>query len=107
MKRTLNFVTPIGTVVLETDGGQLSLPVVPGILKHPRKDQLAELLLDSDVARKYTREALRKAPSQVLSHFPAWWLRVCLEDADIPESRRRALVFLLDPGVTRLSQPET
>lgn len=97
MKRTLNFVTPIGTVLLQTDEGEISLPVVPGILKHPKKDELAQLLLDPDVALKYTREALRKAPSQVLAHFPTWWLRSCLEDCELTDSRRRALTFLLAP----------
>lgn len=73
----------------------LEVPVFAGILKHPTSEELAELLTDPAVVRKYTHEALRKAPWSALRRFPRDWLVACLRDAKLPDSRRRALELLL------------
>jgi hypothetical protein len=93
------FVEPSGTVTLITEDGQIvELPVVPGILKHLAASQLKEALRDPRVARKYTHEALRKAPWSAVRHFPRGWLVARMEDAQLPEGRRRALELLLGDG---------
>ncbi len=98
MKRTSRFVQPVGTCpcTLE-DGDTIQLPVVPGIFKHAAVETLPDLLRDPIVARKYTIEALRVAPWQVVRAFPRDWLLACLRQADLPDGRRRALEFMLAP----------
>lgn len=97
MKRTHRFVEPSTTVQCRVeDGTVVQAPVVPGILKHPTTEQLTQLLQDPVVLRKYTRLALRRATWSVLRHFPPTWLRACMDGADLPEGRRRALEFVLD-----------
>jgi hypothetical protein len=96
MKRTYRFIEPSGTVTCHTAAGEhLELPIFAGILKHPRDDQLADLLTDPVVARKYTCEALRKAPWSALRRFPRAWLLACLQQASLPDGRRRALALML------------
>jgi hypothetical protein len=98
MKRTHRFVKSVGTVdcVLEP-GRQITLPVFPGIFKHPTVDELRELLAKPEAARKYTILALRKAPWPVLREFPHSWLEECLENAELRDGRAQALRFLLTP----------
>jgi hypothetical protein len=81
------------------DGGWrgVEVPVFAGILEHPDVDQLVELLRDPSVVRKYAHEALRKAPWTALRQFPRQWLLARLEEATLPEGRRRALEFMLRP----------
>jgi hypothetical protein len=73
----------------------VELPVFAGILKHPRMDELPRLLMNADVAEKYTREALRVAPWPILREFPADWLRARLDSSKLRPERQRALAFLL------------
>ena len=73
----------------------MRVPVVPGILKHPTVGQLNRLLKDSDVVRKYTREALRRAPWPVLRQFPREWLEACLPEAGLRPGRASALKYML------------
>jgi hypothetical protein len=97
MKRTYRFVEPSGFVTCTTeDGEHVELPVVAGILKHPTLEQLARLLEDPVVARKYTHEALRRAPWSAVRRFPRAWLLAHLAEATLPEGRRRALELMLD-----------
>jgi hypothetical protein len=101
MTRTYKFAKPIGfTECRLADGSAVRIPVIPGILKHPRPGELEGLLQDQDVAYKYTRLALEKAAWQVLKEFPLPWLVACLAGARLREGRRRALRFLmkLDPS---------
>jgi hypothetical protein len=99
VKRTYRFVEASATVASTTDdGGVVELPVFAGILKHPDVDQLALLLRDPAVARKYAHEALRKAPWSALRQFPRQWLLARLGEATLPEGRRRALEFMLEVG---------
>jgi hypothetical protein len=96
MKRTYRFVKSIGRVSVGLDdGGQVSLPVFPGILKHLTVDELSALLAKPAVARKYTILALRKAPWQVLREFPRDWLEACLAEADLRAGRAQALRYLM------------
>jgi hypothetical protein len=96
MIRTYQFVRPLGsTECVLANGQRISLPVIPGILKHPHPSELFALLRDEDVARKYTRLALQKAAWQVLKEFPRTWLVEILKEVTIPDGRRRALRFLL------------
>ena len=96
MKRTHRWVKPVGTVAVQLPAGEeIEIPVVQGILKHLSPEALFELLKDPQVARKYTLEALRVAPWQVLRHFPREWLKACLPQARLPEGRARALEFML------------
>ncbi len=81
------------------DGRDVVLPVFPGILKHPKTTELEALLQDERVARKYTKLALQRAAWPILSHFPAAWLRECLESADVRPGREQALRFLLGDQV--------
>ena len=96
MKRTYRFVESVGTVkyALSPDH-EVTLPVFPGILKHPSLDELPALLARPAVARKYTVLALQKAPWQVLREFPPALLEACLADADLRPGRAEALRFLL------------
>ena len=96
MKRTTRFVKSVGLVQCAlADGEVIDLPVVPGLLKHLSVQGLQEALPDPVVARKYTLEALRKAPWQVVRLFPRPWLASCLKQAQLPPSRRKALEFML------------
>jgi len=96
VKRTYSFAVSTGSVsTCLPDGRTVTLPVVPGILKHPTPEALPALLVDPAAARKYTREALRHAAWPVLRLFPAEWLRECLDDARLTPGRRQALLFLL------------
>lgn len=96
MKRTYRFAKPAGARTCTTDGGDLvRLPIFAGILKHPTAAQLADLLDDPAVVRKYTQEALRKAPWSALRLFPRDWLLTCFAHAELPEGRRRALEYML------------
>lgn len=96
MKLSYRFVESVGTVrcVLD-DRREVTLPVFPGILKHPTIDELRELLTRPAVARKYTLLALRKAPWQVLREFPREWLEACLAEVRLRAGRAQALRFLL------------
>lgn len=96
MKRTYYFVQPSGMAVCKLPSGRaVELPVVQGILKHPSSEALSHLLTDPEIARKYTIEALRIAPWQVLRLFPRDWLKECLSQSDLPEGRTRAVEFML------------
>jgi hypothetical protein len=96
MKRSYRFVESVGTVKCTLGPGQeVTLPVFPGILKHPSIDELLELLTRPAVARKYTIQALRKAPWQVLREFPRALLEACLAEANLRAGRANALRFLL------------
>jgi hypothetical protein len=96
VKCTLRYVRHEEEVACEVAPGKLiKVPVLPGILKHPRPDQLSALLAVPSIAERYTMEALRKASWPILRQFPKAWLRECLERAAVKPSRRRALTFLL------------
>ncbi len=96
MKRTYRFVQSTGNVSCTiAPGCDVTLPVFPGIFKHPTVDELREILVKPAVARKYTYLALRKAPWQVLREFPRDWLEACLSEASLRPGRERALRFLL------------
>ena len=96
MKRTYHFVTPVGRVTCRLrDGTRVLVPVTPGLLKHPEVPELRRLLRDPVVVRKYTVEALRRAPWPVLREFPRAWLLRCMRRAPLTPGRRRALKFLL------------
>ncbi len=95
MKRTYHFVEPSGVVVSTIEGQRFEVPVFGGILKHPTPEQLIELLKDSSVVRRYTREALRQAPWCVLRQFPRPLLIEGLPQAGLPVGRRRALELIL------------
>jgi len=89
-------VRALGTVRCRMgDGRSVAIPVVPGLLKHPSVPDLKALLRQPAVARKYTAEALRRAPWRVLERFPRRWLLELLPGARVRPARRRALEFLL------------
>jgi hypothetical protein len=96
VKRTYRFVEPSGSIACAIDAEAFEIPVFAGILKHPTIEQLRVLLVDPVVVRKYTCEALRKAPWAALRRFPPSLLRRWLDDADMRRERRAALAFLLD-----------
>lgn len=53
MKRTYDFARPIGTVKCALPSGQkLTIPVFPGLLKHPAAEDLPRLLKKPAVVRK-------------------------------------------------------
>ena len=96
MKHTHQFARRVGTVVMTSPSGERAvLPVIPGILKHPSCERLPELLEKPNVARKYTVLALQKASWPILRQFPEDWLRECIDEARLPASRKKALLFLL------------
>lgn len=96
MKMTYTFVKSSGSVKCSLPTGkEIEVPVVQGILKHLTTDSLRGFLKNPDAARKYTIEALRKAPWPVLRQFPHGWLRDCIEDAHLEPRRSRALAFML------------
>lgn len=100
MKRTYRFVEMQGEVVTRIGDRSLTLPIFPGVLKHPTVDQLAQLLEDPAVARKYTDEALRKASWNALRRFPRWWLLERLPAVALREGRRKALELMLSDAET-------
>lgn len=73
----------------------MTLPVIPGILKHPSPEMLPDLLLRPEVAYRYTLEAIRVASWPVLKQFPRDVLRLCLDAANVRPGRQAALRFLL------------
>jgi hypothetical protein len=96
MKRTYHFVKPMQWVECRLPSGRtVTVPVVPGILKHPTPEQLPGILARPAAMEKYTLEALRKAAWPILEQFPRSWLRECLDRATMRPSRRKALTFLL------------
>ncbi|NQT93406.1 MAG: hypothetical protein HQ559_11645 [Lentisphaerae bacterium] len=96
MKCSYDFAVHTEEVTCElAPGRSIKVPVIPGILKHPRADQLSALLVKPRVVEKYTAEALRKASWPILRQFSRAWLRECLDRANIKPARRRALMFLL------------
>jgi hypothetical protein len=96
MKKNYTFVKKIGTIRFTTPEGEaIDIPLFPGILKHPSVSELAVVLRSPTAVRKYTYEALMKAPWPVLKEFPAVWLRICMEHAPLRPGRRRAIEFLL------------
>lgn len=96
MKRSLTFARPRGRVDCRLGAGRtVSLPIFRGILKHLADDQIAPLLEDPEVARKYTREALRKAAWPLLREFPREWLVECLPGVRLRAGRLDALRFML------------
>jgi len=96
VKRTSRFLGSDGHVVCKLESGEeILLPVFPGILKHPTASELPGLLVHPNVARKYTREALRRGAWPIPKQFPHPWLLRCLDDACLLERRRRAIEFLL------------
>ncbi|MCX7044316.1 MAG: hypothetical protein NTX50_02365 [Candidatus Sumerlaeota bacterium] len=82
-------------VCLLPTGRTITVPIVPGILKHPAESDLPEILRAPEALRKYTIEALRRAPWQTLREFPSEWLMECLDEAALRPGRREALLFLL------------
>ncbi len=96
MRQTFIFAESFGSVTCTMlPGEKIQLPVVPGLLKYPTRDMLPGLLMRPEVARKYTREALRNAAWPILRLFSRYWLRKCLPEAGLKTSRARALEFLL------------
>ena len=97
MKRTYRFVRSAGlaTCTFPT-GKEINLPVVQGILRHLAPASLHELLRNPDVARNYTREALKVAPWSVLREFPRPWLISVMEETAIRPGRARVLDFMLN-----------
>ena len=97
MKRTVCFVSRIGSVRFEAAPGQtVEIPLFPGILKHPAPGELAGLLRCPAAVRKYTCEALRSAAWPILREFPREWLKVCIPLARLRPGRRQAIEFLLE-----------
>lgn len=96
MKRTCRFARSRGNVSCTFPSGRrVTLPVIPGILKHPLPEMLPDLLQRPNVAWKYTLEAIRRAAWPVLRQFPRDVLRSCIEAAAVRPGRRAALLFLL------------
>jgi hypothetical protein len=96
MKRTVTFARSVGTVRFQALPGQIfEIPLFPGIFKHAVPGELAKLLSNAAIVRKYTCEALRTAAWPLLREFPRDWLRACLPLANLRPGRRRALEFLL------------
>ena len=97
MKRSYTFVTARHVVECQIEGATIVLPVFVGVLKHPTEQQLRDLLVLPEVARKYTCEALRRLPWRALRQFPHDWLRACIPISRLPEPRLRAVEFMLAP----------
>ena len=96
MKRTYKFAHVSATVSCRLSKDRvIVVPVVPGILKHPTTGLLQELLGNPHVVRKYTIEALRRAPWPILRQFPRNWLLECLNGANLDPPRLAAITFLL------------
>lgn len=102
MKRSYRFARQLGSTTCQVeDGRTVELPIFAGILKHPLPSELADLLRNPAVARKYTREALRKGAWPIVRAFPRWWLLACLEELPLRAGRRAALEFMLDEPPAR------
>jgi len=96
MRRTYAYVQSMGSITCRMPSGlDVTLPIVPGILKHPTPEMLPRLLVKPEVACKYTMEALRKASWPVLRLFPKARLRQCMPEARLSQGRAAALNFLL------------
>lgn len=96
MKRTIVFVSPqVFTEVTSPGGATLKIPLIPGVLKHLRLDELPTVLQLPGVLEKYTHQAIRWAPWQCLQEFPISWLRECLQTSSVREGRRMAIEFLI------------
>jgi len=96
MKQTYTYVRSMGSITCRMPSGlDVTLPIVPGILKHPTPEMLPHLLVEPEVAYKYTLEALRKASWPVLRLFPKAWLHHCMAEAGLSHGRAAALDFLL------------
>ncbi len=96
VKRTLQYAQSLGTTkCVLSEGPHLELPVIPGILKHPRIEDLPDLLTRPDVAQKYIRLALSQCAWPVLRQFPKPVLQAYLPSTKMRKGRRRALQFLL------------
>ena len=96
MKRVSKFIESSGTVVCILPSGQsVDIPAAIGVLKHPTVESLCGLLKKPAAARKYTIEALRRAPWSLIRMFPRSWLRECMDQADLKPGRRQALEFML------------
>jgi hypothetical protein len=95
VKRTFAFAAPMGTVTASLAGALVEIPVFPGILKHPRPEDLSRLLERPAALRKYTLEAIRVAAWPLLKQFPTRWLLRYLPEASVGPQRRRALLHLL------------
>jgi hypothetical protein len=78
---------------LTPDGQNRELPIISGILKHPRVEELPGLLANP----KYILLALNGCAWPILRQFPRQLLNDHLPFATIREGRRRALEFLLAP----------
>ena len=101
MKRTYRFVRSTGSVphVMESHE-TVQVPIFPGILKHPTVDELPSLLRNPEVVRKYTVQALRKAPWPILREFPPGLLQAHFDEADVRPGRASAIIFLLSGSET-------
>ena len=96
MKRALKFTKISGMVeCILPAGRRVEIPAVLGILKHPGEGSLYRLLTRPAAARKYTIEAIKRAPWSVIRRFPRSWLEECIAGADIRPGRRKALEFML------------
>ena len=96
MKRVSRFIEGSGTVAcVLPSGDRVDIPVAVGILKHPTEESLRGLLEKPAAARKYTKEALKRAPWSLIREFPLSWLKECMQDADLKPGRRKALEFML------------
>ena len=89
------YATPLGEVTVTLSVGTFTLPVFAGILKHPTRAELFEILLRPNVARKYLNEILRSAPWPILKAFPRELLVSYLPLCRLSSGRERALKFLL------------
>jgi hypothetical protein len=96
VRRTYRFVEATQMVTCRFPSGRhVTVPAIPGIMKHPPPERLPELLRRPEVVEKYTSLALAKAAWPILRQFPRVWLRTRLDVVPMRRSRRRALVFLL------------
>jgi len=107
MKRTFSFAAPLGTVSASLAGAVVEIPVFPGILKHPRPEDLLGLLERPAVLRKYTIEAIRVTAWPLLRQFPPAWLLHHLPHAPMRPERRRALLYLLGETPEAIATGET
>lgn len=78
-----------------SDGRSVDLPVVQGIFKHLPLEKLRVQLTDPLVLKKYTEEGIRRTTWSVLRAFSPDWIKECFAGMDVPEARRRAILFLL------------
>lgn len=96
MSTRIGYVCSVGIARCEVaPNRRIAIPIVPGIFKHLACEDLPGILQNPVAARKYTVEALRVAPWQVLREFDRRWLTECLDRADLTAGRRAALEFML------------